>query len=411
MEKKRIALAIAAIASGSALAQSNVTISGQFKESFENVRATGASAGGAADLTSRNRVTDQNSWLRFSGQEDLGMGLTAWFQVESAIGTSDNVGTTGAAPVAGAATGTGVGTRNTAVGLKGAWGNLFMGKWDVYYHTAYLIDTGPAGNLPMSLAALDLLHTNGQGNSFGGRLNNTVFYESPNWTGLAFKLGYTTSGTGGSANENTSPGLAAKESGWTFNPTYVNGPISAFYAYYRHNNIGATSAVTPGASGQRLTANRFGGSWAFPMGFKVGFIWDKNKIETEDGSMTLGALGSAAGGGSVAAHNRRERDAWAIPASFAWGPNTIYATYGESRKVETTSGDLPNSRAKFGILAWDYALSKRTAVNLSLARINNDGNARYDFWHPSDAVGAQSSTGLPAGADPQAVLVGVRHQF
>ena len=411
MQKKLIALAVAGVTAGSAYAQSTVTISGQFKESFENVRATGAAAGSAADLTSRNRVTDQNSWIRFAGTEDLGNGLSAWFQVESAIGTSDNVGTTGGAPIAGAANATGIGTRNTAVGLKGNWGNLFLGKWDFYYHTSYLVDTGPAGNLPMSLAALDLLHANGQGNTFGGRINNVVMYSSPNLNGFAATLGYTTSGTGGSANENTTPGLTAKESGWTLNPTYVNGPLSAFYAYYRHSHVGATTGTALGASGQRLTANRVGASWAFPMGIKVGLIWDKNKIELEDGSASFAALGSAAGGGGIGVQSRRERDAWVIPASWNSGPHTLYATYGQTRNLETSAGDLPNSRAKMGMLAWDYAFSKRTAVNLSLIQISNEGNARYDFWHPSDAVGAQATGGLPAGADPRAVLLGVRHTF
>lgn len=170
MQGKLIALAIAGL-SGTAFAQSSVTISGQLRVGLESVSAGGATVAGA-NMTSRTRVTDNGSNIRFAGEENLGNGLFAWWQVESAIGTSDNVGTTGAAGSGATTTSTttgalttgvtGIGTRNTAVGIKGSWGNLFMGKWDAHYNSGNLVDTVNGADAFGSAAqVLNITHGNG----------------------------------------------------------------------------------------------------------------------------------------------------------------------------------------------------------------------------------------------------------
>jgi predicted porin len=191
MQKKIIALAIAGLSSV-AFAQSNVTISGQFRLGIDSVAAGGATAAGA-NLTSRTRVTDENSTLRFAGEEKLGNGMTAWFQVESAIGTSDNVGTSGAQTTAAANSAT-IGTRNTAVGLKGNWGNFFVGKWDMHYSSHAGVDAQglAAHSGALTANSLSILHNNNGANGAGGRANNAIMYTSPNWGGFDINLGYST---------------------------------------------------------------------------------------------------------------------------------------------------------------------------------------------------------------------------
>src|SRR5664279_4048463 len=224
MQKKIIALAVAGLVSGGAFAQSNVTISGEMKVGMEGVSAGGATVNNQ-NMTSRTRVTDNNSRLRFAGEEGLGNGMTAWFQVESAIGTSDNTGTTGAqtngAPAANSTT---LGARNTAVGIKGAWGNVYAGKWDAYYNTmagSGVETMGLADGHGLAASSLDLLQTNGAvasgtstsagavpatlgASSFGSRYNNSVMYSSPNWGGFVINLNYSTQ------SENTAPGMVSK---------------------------------------------------------------------------------------------------------------------------------------------------------------------------------------------------------
>jgi len=75
MNKKLIALAVAgACVAPAAMAQTAnpVTLYGRIYATFENVQATG---GTGADVPSRNRVSDQASYLGVKGTEDLGGGL------------------------------------------------------------------------------------------------------------------------------------------------------------------------------------------------------------------------------------------------------------------------------------------------------------------------------------------------
>src|SRR5437867_1493372 len=63
--------------------QSSVQIYGTANVDVESVRATGAASG--INFPSRTRVTSNSSNLGFRGTEDLGSGLNAWFQIESAV--------------------------------------------------------------------------------------------------------------------------------------------------------------------------------------------------------------------------------------------------------------------------------------------------------------------------------------
>ena len=382
MQKKLIVLAIAGL-SGAAFAQSNVTISGQMDIGFDNISATGCSAAGCANLTSRNRVVDNNSNLRFSGTEKLGNGMEAWFQIESAIGTSDNVGTTGA-QTTGVATSTGVGTRNTAVGLRGNWGSVLIGKWDIYYSTLAPVDaSGLANGLAMGTSSLDILFTNNGANSGGGRFNNVVMYSTPNFNGFSADIAYSTS----SANEVTTPAVD-KESNVFLNPKYSNGPIAVFYAYLKRSDVGnAAAGTSPDAK-----FNRAGAAYTLPMGLKFGLIWDTNSTTTAAGVET-------------------KRTAWAFPVSYTMGQHAFNFTYAKANNSNVGGADVANTNAKMTMLGYTYSLSKRTSLGLSWTSINNDSAAKYDLWHPSSSATVQSAAGLPAGADPRQVSLNVKHSF
>ena len=427
MQKKIIALAIAGLVSGGAFAQSNVTISGEMKVGYEGVSAGGATSNVAlgANMTSRQRITDNNSKIKIAGEETLGNGMTAWWQMESAIGSSDNIGTT-AAPVAAGANSATLGTRNTAVGIKGAFGNFFMGKWDVHYNSAGGVDSmGLADGHGLMTSSLSILHTNGAvgtatnasaANGFGGRLNNVMSYTSPNFSGFAIDVKHSTSGMAtGTQSENTSPNMAAKEKTWAFNPTYNNGPITAFYSWAKATNHGAVvQANVAGNSGSDITGQRLGGAYTLPMGLKIGLIWDKNKFRTADGTATLLGLGVTAangGGGNVGVHNSRERTAWAVPVQYVTGAHKVNFTYAVARNLKTDVGTVDDSGAKMYVIGYEYSLSKRTSVAASWLSINNGRNAAYDGWHPSSSVAGTSGLGMSAGADPRVLQMNLRHAF
>lgn len=84
MNKKLIALAVAAASvAPAAMAQTAnpVTLYGRVYVMFESVEAKG----GASPVVRRNRVSDQSSLLGVRGTEDLGGGLKAFFQLETAF--------------------------------------------------------------------------------------------------------------------------------------------------------------------------------------------------------------------------------------------------------------------------------------------------------------------------------------
>ena len=429
MQKKLIALAIAGL-STAAFAQSNVTISGRMSVGVESMSGGGAAAaipgsGGSTSYASRFRAIDNNSNIRFAGEEALGGGNSAWFQIESAVGTTNNVGTTGG--LYGTTTSTGVGTRNTAVGLKGGWGTALIGKWDVHYQSMAAVDAnGLTGGLAVNTNSINLLNSiNGAAVIGSGRDNNLMAYISPNWNGFSFLLGYTTVGQANTA------GLARKDGGWQFKPTYSNGPLDIAYS---HLSVNAAANAAPNAAGFSclnsatgvtttraaclatefptaavaansgngvdVSANRLGVAYSFPMGFKVGLIWDKSKMTNN---------------GPLAGATWMERTAWALPMSYTTGAHKVSFTYAKTNDVNTSAGSTPDSGAKMAMLGYEYSLSKRTIVGVAYTQLNNGTAGQYDFWHPSSNVsGGQASalaSGLAAGVDPRSFSVNLQHTF
>lgn len=422
MQKKLIALAIAGLSSA-AFAQSNVTISGQMRVAVDNVRSGGATAANA-DLTSRTRVTDQNSNLKFAGTESLGGGLTAFWQVESAIGTDNNIGTTGS-NVGTTNTAT-VGTRNTAIGLRGAFGEVFIGKWDAHYNSMANVEgAGLADGLALAANSLTLLNSiNGTAITGSGRNNNTINYLSPNMSGFQVFAQY---GTGAEA---TTALQAKKDNSLNLRLQYNNGPIAVSYSYLANNGTGAgvptaagtftcisaTGAITTGnaacpatstaiggasaaatlGQGNDVRSNRFGGAYTFPMGLKVGLVWDKSKNTAK-----------------TAVETYRERSAWVLPVSYKMGNNTFSLSYGKTNNVgaEATAAAAVTTAtgAKMTMLGYEYAMSKRTSVSATYIQVNNDTNAVYDFWHPSSNVSGAGA--VPAGSDPRMWSFGMKHTF
>lgn len=411
MQKKLIAAAVAGLLSVPAFAQSNVTISGQLRVGIDHVSAGGATINGTSPI-SRWRMIDNNSNIRFAGTEGLGGGLTAWWQVESAIGTSDNNGTAGAQGNGTAASGQGftsIGTRNTAVGIKGAWGNVYVGKWDMHYSTLAGVDgNGLVGGLAMGASSLNLLHNQGVAftaaaaglnSGAGGRLNNALMYDSPTWNGFNVRLGYSFSAANESlANVTAAPGDSArKESNYWINPQYNNGPWHAFYSYMARNNIGNLTSTVAGTVGDPdARFHRAGLAYTFAMGLKLGLLWDRNSIN--DGINGAGL------------NTTFKRTAWAIPVQYMMGPHTFNFTYARAGDSSNTPG--MDTSAKMYMLGYTYSLSKRTHLGVNWTKINNAAAGTYDLWHPSSNVSAQATGGvISPGSDPRQFGVNLSHSF
>ncbi|GIX23619.1 MAG: porin [Caldimonas sp.] len=134
MKKLPIAVAaVAALAAGSALAQSNVNIYGRMNVSVERQKAGGQSLTGLVNNASR---------IGFRGTEDLGGGLKAGFVLEHGF----NIDT-------GAQTQTEFWARQAELNLSGGFGMLRLGRYtsEAYFATADYVsmhnhDTGTSSD-------------------------------------------------------------------------------------------------------------------------------------------------------------------------------------------------------------------------------------------------------------------------
>jgi predicted porin len=419
MQKKLLAVAVAgALVAPAAFAQTSVTISGALNLWWESAAATGATAGSAFDAKSRDRLIDgAGSNIRFTVVEDLGGGMQAFGQVESAV--FNNADTRNNAVGAGAVTG-GWANRNSGIGLRSnAWGEILMGIWDVHYQEIYAVDShilkGTSNSNTLGIFNQFGTSLSGGPITIGARYSNVIRYQSPSWSGFNVRAAYVRPTDGIPPN---TPGVItdnAKNRAYNIVPNYSSGPLYLAWSYLKDKDItsvasggaaaaGGPGAVIPAGALLDIVSNRFFAAYTFPMGFKVGFVYDQSKATGR----------TAAGSGDL------KRDAWAIPLSYTTGPHAIFFNYAKAKSWKgsavdgatatiggTTYSFTGDTGARMISLGYQYELSKRTNVHLTYAQIRNDALAGYDFF--SAPVGAATTTAT--GADPRVYSIGLRHAF
>jgi len=300
MNKKLIALAVAgACFAPTVMAQTAnpVTLYGRIYATLESVEADG----GAAPLGNRTRVSDNASYLGVRGTEDLGGGLKAFFQLETAFSPESSSATSFA-------------TRNSGVGLQGGWGSILLGRWDTPMKTSQTA-VDPWGDLTLgdiTGAGLD------QGN-FSRREGNSVQYWSPNWAGFTVRALYTANeGKTATTNPNTVGASVA----------YSKGAIYVAYAYEKHKDVAANTSE----EGNAIAAS-------FTMGnLKLAGQYGKYERDNapEDESYMLGLTWTFSGKhGILASYQNAEAgsndcDMYSVGYKYDWSKRTFFiASYTE----------------------------------------------------------------------------------
>lgn len=383
MKKGRLALAIVAACGAPAGAMADdatVQIYGVMHATLENVKATGATAGSAQDLPSRNRVSSNLSHVGFRGTEPLGGGTNAFFQVESNAPLDNGTGTWA--------------SRNSAVGLNGNFGSVLLGTWDTPFKLASG-RTDPWGNNIGDAASM--FHNTGvvTGNnactnvapggvsvsrgSFHRRQQNSVQYWTPQLGGFFSRLAY-------SANEERTPtcnpGLYSLSVGYDVAPLYVAA------AYEQHNNYG----------GQGLDDKAWEIAATYTIGgFTFGAAYEMLKYEFAGGLETK------------------------VPAAFLslvykYGQHFIrtyvqkaYDPRGNGGAVGGAGAGGTDGGARQFVFGYGYTLSKRTEVYGIYSRIQNDPTASYDFG--TNSIGGITGQTAKAGVDPTGFAIGIKHVF
>ncbi len=214
MKKTVLALATLAALSGTAFAQSSVTIYGVLDASLENVK-------GEDSVTRVSSDNFNSSRLGFRGVEDLGGGLKAKFTLEAPV-TVD----TGAA-------GTGnFWSRSAWVGLEGGFGELRIGRQDSLIGSL-AGNTNILGAQPYDDLAIANTFS-GSGSEYR-RVNNGITYFLPTFVnGLSLAAQYSTAAKGEEAADNDTG------KSWGLNAQYLAGPfgIGAGYINAKYDNAG-----------------------------------------------------------------------------------------------------------------------------------------------------------------------------
>lgn len=331
-----IAMAFALVAP--AIAQTNVAVVGQMDLFTGSMRAAGDSA--SRSVVDSGGLT--TSWLGFKGNEDLGGGLKATFQLTSFLRTD-----TGAY---GRFTGDTFFSRDANVGLSGSFGEISLGR-DLSPSFLPLILFNPFGDSftfsPLIVhAAVPLFNASGFNSSFAGDVggwSNEIKYTTPDFGGLKANLHYQFGETPGNNGRNNVGG----------NLLYFSGPLSltAFYHKVQVNNP-LEAGIAPVMSANGLQAARqstwfVGGAYDFGVA-KLYATYDQTShdVEIKDKTATLGA-------------------------SVPFGGGKVLAGYAQTRR-DTTGTNVTRNTATVG---YDYNLSKRTDV---YAMLMNDRITGFD---------------------------------
>jgi predicted porin len=338
---------------------------------------------------STDYVESTGSYLGFKGTESLGGGMSAWFQCETTmdIRAFDQVGLC---------------SRNSGLGFRGGFGNVWIGRWHTPMSRALSlgsIGVEETGNLGFSalvtggtgsVSAAAGLGATGVGTTYtnpGGSASRHRFrrretclttYETPRMGGFmlgaAVSCGNTAAEAAATNQSNTKPRV------WSFAGTYVNGPLAASLSYERHNEMGAFAA------GARELDDR---AW----GLSAAYTFEQIDGELKKKALQIGVEWTISG-------------PHALTAAYAWQDDTK----GNSATAinETSLGGIaaagPDTGADAFTIGYVYSFSKRTSAKLGYTRLDNDAQSRSARLHTAASV-------LNRGDNQDVVALVLKHRF
>lgn len=391
MQKKLIAVAVAGAlgAPAVALAQNaTVNIYGRLYMELGHVWQGNQQAGntmGTQPLVDVQMLQTPGSAIGFRGEEKLGGGMSAWFQCET---TADYRGFEQ----------DGLCGRNSAVGLRGGFGNVFVGVWD----TPFKRVQDPVGGNDTGLYGTAFVLM-GNSTTISGLANQGVFkrrqaglvsYDTPDFGG--FQL----SAAGTVLNPQTNvvnSSTGSKPRVYSLSGRYATGPLNIYAAYEQHKDI---------APGTRFDDDGWviGAAYTFANRLKVGGMFSRQKWDQ--------VAGAGVGEGKV--------NVWHVGIDWMFsGPHGVRASYSAAGDVKgnttvglgTNSGVRPaavnngatgNTGAALYQIRYVHALSKRTEFTAGYVKIKNDRFARYPLGGLNNAA---------MGNDPSAIAIALDHRF
>jgi GBP family porin len=388
MKKILVSAAVCSVFSITAHAQSSVTLYGVIDAGVvyaNNSHVPGSASSGQSWGVGSGTVS--NTLWGLKGSEDLGGGMHAIFKLESGFNVN-NGAFTQPNEIFG---------RQSYVGVQSnQYGTVTLGKQ--YDSTVdYVAPLSAAGqDLGNNLAAHPFDNDN-LDSSFS--INNSVKYESANYSGFKFGGLYGFSNQAGAFSDNRAYSAGA---------SYANGPLSIAASYLQINNPGgggnpggAVSSADNTAPFVAARQRTFGGGVNYAFGpATVGLVYTHTKLDGLDSINTNDGY-SALSGNSLRFDNYELNTRYALtPALSLAGAYTF-----TNGSFSTNTGDTKPKYHQFSLLA-DYGLSKRTDVYL-------EGVYQHASGGDGGLLGDAAINGVsPSTTDQQvAVTVGMRHRF
>lgn len=359
-----IALATAVTATVAQAGEDTYMIYGKARMSVDFTDAPGATSPG--DTTS---ISSNASRLGFKGNEDLGNGLRAIFQMETLVNMDDGTGGSGGVTNTNTLFGT---FRNTYVGIAAPVGTLALGATD----NAYKLSTGKLDIYSDSMGDYNAIigNVSGATTPFDEREPNGINYWSPKMSGFQLLAAYR-------LDEDDT----VKRDRHSVAGVYENGPYYATLAYESHKNeANSTGGIS---TGTRIYDTK---GWKIGLGYtfnhdntKVNFVYED--LAQDDVATLL------------------DREAWYLALTHKMGSNTLKAAYAQADDNDAGA----NTGADWFVLGLDHSLSKRTTVYALYANTDNDSAAQYGL-----GTGASSGAVRPtSGIDASTFSIGINHDF
>ncbi|MDP2241941.1 MAG: porin [Burkholderiales bacterium] len=385
MNKKLMAVAVAGALAAPAVVfaqASTVQLYGTFNAEY-GVQVKQPAAGTPGFLAGANRDNADGlgsgaSNLGFKGEEKLGGGMSAWFQCESDVRfLSGSARTSGS-----------ICDRNSAIGLKGGFGNVFVGTWDspikqASGKTRMVNETGWLGAQHMLLSGAVF--------SFSNRNSDSINYQSPKFGGATVNAQFTSTKAAMQIANNTSAATqvdstdAGKGREIGIGVDWTQGPITLAAAYAKQDENRASAAASTKTS--KDTAWLIGGTYTMGQ-FKGGLTY--TDLKGDDGI-----------GGDV------KRKSWNVALQYnLTGPGSILFGYTRAGEYKVAGGGGENTGAKQWQIGYTHALSKRTSAGVSYVRLNNDSAGFYNLT-PLNS----SETSVKFGDSASAFVVSMKHAF
>jgi predicted porin len=320
------------------------------------------SKGGATPMSSRSRVSDNSSLLGVKAEKELGNGIKAWGQLETAFKADDTTGGTNS-----------FANRNSGVGVTGGFGNFLVGRWDMPFKQTQTLAIDPFGDLTIAASSGTVVRQQG----FNNRASNVVQYWSPSFAGLIGKLAFTSNE--GKSDAAPVPGTAAGADPKMYGASaeWSRGPFYVAYGYENHKD--AIGNVTP-TQGTDEKGHGISGKYtvsAWQLSGQYG-RYDRTGSDTQ----TSGSIN--------------------LLATF--NVHQFIGSYRKSVNGGVTGTEQP--KCDSWALAYKYLFDRNLDFIGEIVQVNNKVGGLCDFG--GNPVGAAATAG---GGDPRGIAAGVRYTF